>query len=249
MESLLDTIAGLPVHPLVVHVAVVLLPLAAVGLIACVLRTAWRERFGGLTVLVLLGGAGATLVAKESGEQLARRVGLPQEHAEWGERLAVAAAVLAVLAVLWWFFTRGGSTSGIGRILGWISALAALAVIAVAFAAGHSGATAVWAGRISGAASSASPSASPSTSTSSSPGATGYTAAQVAEHASSSSCWASVDGSVYDLTQWISQHPGGSERILALCGKDGTAAFNGQHAGNSEPKDALARFRLGGLTN
>lgn len=204
------------------------------------LRPAWRERFGGLIVLGLIGGAGATLVAKESGEQLARRVGLPQEHAEWGERLAVAAAVLAVLAVLWWFFTRDTSKSGIGRIVGWLSAVAAVATIAVAVAAGHSGATAVWAGRIDGSVSSATPSSSASGS---------YTAAQVAEHASSSSCWASVDGSVYDLTPWISQHPGGSERILSLCGTDGTTAFANQHGSNAKAKDALARFRIGALTS
>jgi uncharacterized membrane protein len=150
MDSFLDTIAGLPVHPLVVHAAVVLLPLAALGLIACVLRPAWRERFGGLTVLGLLGGAAATVVAKMSGEQLATRVGLPEEHAEWGERLAIAAVVLAVLSVLWWFLARDSSKAGIGRILGWISVVVALAVIAVAIAAGHSGATAVWTGRIGG---------------------------------------------------------------------------------------------------
>ena len=36
MSSLLDTIAGLPVHPLVVHFAVVLLPLATFALIIAI---------------------------------------------------------------------------------------------------------------------------------------------------------------------------------------------------------------------
>ena len=40
-----DSFLGLPLHPLVVHGAVVLLPLAALGVIALVLRSAWRERF------------------------------------------------------------------------------------------------------------------------------------------------------------------------------------------------------------
>ena len=39
-------IAGLPVHPLVVHAAVVLLPLAALVLILLVFVPAWRTRFG-----------------------------------------------------------------------------------------------------------------------------------------------------------------------------------------------------------
>jgi len=57
MDSVFDTIAGLPIHPLVVHAVVMLLPLSAIGLIACVLRPAWRQRFGILVVLGALGGA------------------------------------------------------------------------------------------------------------------------------------------------------------------------------------------------
>jgi hypothetical protein len=41
-----DAIAGLPVHPLVVHFAVVLLPLAALGLIVLVIVPSWADRFG-----------------------------------------------------------------------------------------------------------------------------------------------------------------------------------------------------------
>ena len=37
-----DLINGLPVHPLVVHAVVVLVPLAALGTIAIALRPAWR---------------------------------------------------------------------------------------------------------------------------------------------------------------------------------------------------------------
>ncbi|GAA4243047.1 DUF2231 domain-containing protein [Dactylosporangium darangshiense] len=38
---MLDKINGLPVHPLVVHAAVALLPLAAIGVIAIAVRPAW----------------------------------------------------------------------------------------------------------------------------------------------------------------------------------------------------------------
>ena len=43
-----DTIDGLPVHALVVHAVVVLLPLALLGTIAIAVRPAWRARFGPL---------------------------------------------------------------------------------------------------------------------------------------------------------------------------------------------------------
>lgn len=76
---------------------------------------------------------------------------------------------------------------------------------------------------------------------------TTFTAAQVAAHASVSSCYSSVNGSVYDLTAWISQHPGGSAAIKSMCGADGSAAFNGQHGGQGRPESELAGFKIGAL--
>ncbi|MEK9179046.1 MAG: cytochrome b5-like heme/steroid binding domain-containing protein, partial [Patescibacteria group bacterium] len=55
-----------------------------------------------------------------------------------------------------------------------------------------------------------------------------YTLANVSGHVDAESCWTIVNGSIYDLTAWVSQHPGGEEKILSICGKDGSAAFNGQ---------------------
>ena len=71
--------------------------------------------------------------------------------------------------------------------------------------------------------------------------------ADVAAHASEESCWVAVDGGVYDLTDWIGQHPGGADRILALCGTDATTAFTAQHSGDSRPQTQLARFKIGDL--
>lgn len=76
---------------------------------------------------------------------------------------------------------------------------------------------------------------------------TSFTATQVAAHASVASCYSSINGAVYDLTSWISQHPGGSAAIKGLCGKDGSAAFNGQHGGQSRPESELAGFKIGTL--
>ena len=79
------------------------------------------------------------------------------------------------------------------------------------------------------------------------PAPTSYTMAQVALHSSRSSYWTAIDGQVYDLTQWISEHPGGQQAILGLCGKDGTAEFDYQHGGQSRPARELASFLLGPL--
>ncbi|MDB5224414.1 MAG: uncharacterized protein JWO43_36 [Candidatus Adlerbacteria bacterium] len=91
------------------------------------------------------------------------------------------------------------------------------------------------------------PAATPtaSTTTPATPGT--YTLADVAKHPNKTSCWAAINGSVYDLTKWISQHPGGPDRILSICGKDGSSAFNGQHSGDTKPAAMLATFKIGAL--
>ena len=75
----------------------------------------------------------------------------------------------------------------------------------------------------------------------------GMTMTDVAQHNSAVSCWSVINGNVYDLTGWISRHPGGSSRILSICGKDGSSAFNGQHGGQGAPASTLSGFLLGPL--
>ena len=74
-----------------------------------------------------------------------------------------------------------------------------------------------------------------------------FTAAQVAKHSSASSCWTIVGKNVYDVTKYVAKHPGGASVIKAMCGKDGSAMFRGQHAGESSPTRTLARYRIGTL--
>lgn len=76
----------------------------------------------------------------------------------------------------------------------------------------------------------------------------GYTMDEVKKRNSESSCWSAIDGKVYNLTDWISMHPGGRQAVLFLCGKDGTSAFNAQHKGDKSPELTLARYLLGPLS-
>jgi hypothetical protein len=101
---------------------------------------------------------------------------------------------------------------------------------------------------VTAAATSTTPTATGGTQTTPAPVASGYTLADVAKHSSVSSCWAAVNGNVYDLTKWINQHPGGPERIKSICGTDGSAAFNGQHGGDTKPEAMLKTFLIGPLT-
>ena len=76
-----------------------------------------------------------------------------------------------------------------------------------------------------------------------------YTAAQVYEHNSEDDCWTIINNSVYDLTSFISQHPGGDE-ILRACGTDGTTLFtqretaNGEEVGSGTPHSSSAQQQL-----
>ena len=83
-----DLINGIPVHPLVVHAIVVLLPLATLGTIAIAAAT---RRGGGRTVPSSSAPPWSSTVlcpvATSSGEELEERVGDPGEHAELGDTL------------------------------------------------------------------------------------------------------------------------------------------------------------------
>jgi len=76
---------------------------------------------------------------------------------------------------------------------------------------------------------------------------TSLTLAAVAQNASAENCWVAIEGQVYDLTEWINQHPGGAGNITSLCGTDGTSRFSNQHGGSSNPESTLERYLLGPL--
>lgn len=97
-----DLINGIPVHPLVVHAIVVLLPLATLGTLAIAVRPAWRRPYGPLVVASALVATVLCPVATSSGEELEKRVGEPGgDHAELGESLVwFALALLLASAAL-----------------------------------------------------------------------------------------------------------------------------------------------------
>ena len=75
----------------------------------------------------------------------------------------------------------------------------------------------------------------------------GYTMADVKKFNSRTKCWTAISGNVYDLTSWISAHPGGAGAITFLCGTDGTNAYKAQHEGQSRPTIRLSQYLLGTL--
>lgn len=75
-----------------------------------------------------------------------------------------------------------------------------------------------------------------------------FSMAEVSLHNTPEDCYAAIRGEIYNVTAWITAHPGGEKAILGLCGKDGTSAFEQKHAGQPGPEEALKGFKIGELT-
>jgi cytochrome b involved in lipid metabolism len=253
-----DLVFGLPLHVLVNHAVVVLVPLGAIAMILMVFVPRIRTPFSYVSAGITLLGAVAATLAAQSGEALAERVGNPGVHEQWGDSLVPVAWALVAVSVVWVVLTR--LKAGIARVWKIIVAVPvvglSIASIVLVILAGHSGAEATWKNRVATETTSVSPSPTPSApaSTEVVPTPSEPSVDQsvlsldlVALRNTPESCWSVVDGSVYDLTAWIAKHPGGSSRIIDMCGRDATASFNGKHGGESGPASFLAEYRLGEL--
>merc|ERR1712066_119539 len=66
----------------------------------------------------------------------------------------------------------------------------------------------------------------------------GFSMAEVAKHTSKSDCWVVVSGQVLNVTNFLSEHPGGELAILTFAGKDATEEFDMIHPPDVIPKYA-----------
>ncbi len=97
----MDSLFGLPAHPLLVHAAVVLVPLTALGAVAISISPSLRRRIGVIVVGLALAAFVFTFFAKESGESLEEKVDetdLVEEHAELGDVMPLFAFGLLVFS-------------------------------------------------------------------------------------------------------------------------------------------------------
>jgi len=160
-----DTLGGLPAHPLLVHLPVVLLPLAAICAIALAVRPAWLRTFGWFVVGISGVGFLGALLAASTGESLedTRRASgetisaTLRDHAEQGDAVQVYAAIFFFLVLAWvlfaWWRRRAGeerATAVVRKPRVLATTLAALAIIAGVVSTvsvtitGHNGAKSVW---------------------------------------------------------------------------------------------------------
>jgi hypothetical protein len=153
-------IGGVPLHPLVVHAAVALTPVAAVVVAAHALVPRFRWLLRHLALVLAVGAAVTVQVAAMTGDSLVHLVGggnpLIDRHEMWAGRLQAATWVMAGLAVVaWWSFSvvsplpRGNRHSRVAvldRVLVVVVPVVALVVLALLVVTGHAGAEAVWKG-------------------------------------------------------------------------------------------------------
>jgi uncharacterized membrane protein len=165
----MDQISGLPAHPLLVHIPVALLPLAAFGVIVLLVRKAWYERYRWAVLVVAGIGTLGAILAASSGESLERQmrdklgadaVRAVHEHVESGNVARTLAivffGVLTLYVVLPWYLERRQATgveSGHSHrdAPTWMRPVLMVAVAVTAVAsmvsivdAGHSGASRAW---------------------------------------------------------------------------------------------------------
>ncbi len=148
---MLDTVGGLPAHPLLVHAPLVLIPLVSLSAVGMVASVRFSRRYGSAAAVLSALALISAVAAKLSGEAWSEQVGVPQPHADLADPLPVIVLLQALLVTLLWLLDRGRPTNRSRPLPVWLlSALVlVMSVIAVYWTVrvGHSGAEAVWAPR------------------------------------------------------------------------------------------------------
>lgn len=145
---MVETVFGLPTHVLVVHAAVVLVPLAAIAAVIMGVSPRFSVRFGPVVVAVAGAGVVASILARQSGQSLALLRGVSEAHHSSGSLMPLfALGLFAVVLALWLIDRRGARRRALG------TQILAVVVVAVAVLAtgwtirtGHTGAEMVWQG-------------------------------------------------------------------------------------------------------
>jgi hypothetical protein len=147
-------IFGLPVHVLVIHAVVVLVPLCAVMAVVMLFWPVWRERLRWPLLILLTVATGSAFVAKQSGEQLQAHLNFTNASLD---RHVMLGAKAPWIVLAFWMFTvawlvldsrrdRPGSPGPAAlRLLGVLAVLAAVGATTWIVLTGDAGARSIWA--------------------------------------------------------------------------------------------------------
>jgi hypothetical protein len=141
-----DTIFGLPVHALVIHATVVLVPLMCLLTVLVAVRPRLRARYAWWTFAGDVAAVALVWVTIQSGEKLEGHLGASPpilRHEELGKQLIWFVLGLALAALVVALTTGRENLEVAGTAL---SAVAAVLVLVWVVRVGHTGAEAVWQG-------------------------------------------------------------------------------------------------------
>ena len=146
-----ETVLGLPLHPLVVHATVVLVPLTAMLVLLTAVSPRVRAWAGPLPLAGAVTSSVLAFLSTQTGENLERalpRNDLIEKHAELGEMLIWWALGMLVVAAAQYALTRRGRSvaKGVGIALLVAGVVVGLGTTVQVALIGHSGAKAVWDG-------------------------------------------------------------------------------------------------------
>jgi len=145
----MDTLFGLPAHPLIVHLPIVAIPTLAVVAILVALRTSARERYGLAVIAFGIVTTIATFLAAASGTSLAEEVGKVESissHQQHGETLRLLVLLVTILLILQVvdLRKRGPQRDATARFFSLAIIIAAVLSVVWTVLTGHSGAESVW---------------------------------------------------------------------------------------------------------
>lgn len=142
-----DTIFGLPVHALVIHAVVVVLPLAALLVVIMAAVPRWRVGLRWPTLALVAMSVASIPVATRSGSALERRIGsseLIEEHQALGDTLIWFGLAMLVLTAAFVFADRARQRGAVVASLAVLAVIASGAATVQTIRTGHAGTTAVW---------------------------------------------------------------------------------------------------------
>lgn len=146
MEEFFLALGDLPLHPLVVHFAVVLFPLALVGLLLVTFVPSWRQKHLLKALIATAATVPFIFLAQQSGEALSEVMYEPEPHSEFGEILLPLALGLLFFGFTLWFSLKKAWPVWLSNVLGFVLVTHVVAAIVMTILVGHSGAAATWTG-------------------------------------------------------------------------------------------------------
>ena len=146
--ELFGVVAGLPLHPLIIHVSVILIPLVAISALVMSYLPSFSRRYGKAIFSLALVAQGSLFLSRTTGQALTKIMEKDMgRHADLGEVAPFITLPMVALIYLRFRMDRSGTTFGsvFVRLLTSIALIvASLASIAIVFLVGHSGAVSVW---------------------------------------------------------------------------------------------------------